>query len=52
MVRTRRQGLLELVCLLRVVEDQRIQVAGAPDLELGLVLLPSDARHNLLYPRI
>lgn len=31
---TRRQALLQLLCLLRVVQDQGVEVARAPDLEL------------------
>lgn len=34
-VPTRRQALLQLVGLVRVLEHQRVQVALAPDLELG-----------------
>ncbi len=35
-VHTRRQALLELIRLFRVSDNQRVQVPGAPDLELGL----------------
>lgn len=37
--RTRRQRLLQLIGLVRVLEDQRVQVAVAPHLELDLVAL-------------
>lgn len=43
--RTRGQTLLELLGLVRVLEDERVQVAVAADLEFGLVGLG-----GLLYP--
>ena len=49
--RTWGQTLLELLSLLGVVEGERVEVAGAPDLELGLGLAPRDPRRNLLYAR-
>lgn len=49
--RTWGQALLELLSLLGVVEGERVEVAGAPDLELGLGLAPRDPRRNLLYAR-
>ena len=49
--RTRRQALLELLRLLGVVKGEGVEVAGAPDLELGLGLAARDSRRNLLYAR-
>ena len=49
--RTWGQALLELLGLLGVVEREGVEVAGAPDLELGLGLAPRDPRRNLLYAR-
>ena len=50
--RTWGQTLLELLSLLGVVEGERVEVAGAPDLELGLGLATSDPGRDLLYPRL
>ena len=49
--RTRRQALLELRRLLGVIEREGVEVAGTPDLELGLGLATRDSRRNLLYAR-
>ena len=45
------QALLELLRLLGVVKGEGVEVAGAPDLELGLGLAARDSRRNLLYAR-
>jgi len=44
--RTRRQALLQLLGLVGVLEDEGVEVAVTPDLELDLVVLGA-----LLYPR-
>ena len=46
------EALPELLSLLRVVEGEGVEVAGAPDLELGLGLSTRDPRSDLLYPRL
>jgi hypothetical protein len=38
-IQIRRQTLLDLICLRGIVQDQRVQVLGAADLELDLLLL-------------
>lgn len=48
-VRTRGEALLELLRLLGVVEGERVEVACAPDLELGLELATGYPRRDLLY---
>lgn len=50
--RTWRQALTELLSLLGVVEREGVEVARAPDLELGLELRARDTRGDLLYPRL
>ena len=50
--RTWGQALLELLGLLGVVEGEGVEVACAPDLELGLGLRARDPRGDLLYPRL
>ena len=50
--RTWWQALAELLSLLRVVEGKSVEVAGAPDFELGLDLAASDPWRDLLYPRL
>ena len=42
---TRRQTLLQLICLLGILQDQRVKEACAADLEFDLVglLVPLDA---------
>ena len=47
--RTRGETLLELGRLLGVVEGEGVEVARAPDLELGLGLATRNPRRNLLY---
>jgi hypothetical protein len=50
--RTRRQRLLQLVCLLRIGDAKRVQVLATPDLELGHGLRLLDLhRLRILPPR-
>lgn len=49
MGRTGGQALLKLRSLLRVIEREGVEVAGAPNLELRLRLAARDSRRNLLY---
>ena len=48
---TRGQTLLELLRLLGVIQRERVEVTGAPNLELGLGLAAGNARRNLLDAR-
>ena len=48
--RTWWEALPELLGLLWVVEGESVEVAGAPNLELGLQLAAGDPWCDLLYP--
>lgn len=51
-MRTRWEGLPELLGLLWVIEGKGVEESGASDLELGLHLAASDLRCDLLDARL